>query len=651
MDLRSECPPKVQTKVRTKWTKAAMPGPRNLHQNQAILQLLAHKQSPPPKSSRSRPIDYPWETKITPPPPRKKETNVDPSEEEAFQRIFRALRLEAYRRSGETKKEDDEKNAKAREEAAAKQAAAAEAQCQADAATIADAVQRALDKAQLQAIKTATELATLEKEQRVKRAAMEDTAEKLKASKDSTLKLKLGHAIAKRNISTAALMRLWDANGDGNLTKEEFMQALQRTLKLEATLKEMSALFDSFDEDRGGSVTINELQPAVARLHEDCRDEALKERLSRLKVAVYDVELAMLKDCLKVAQEVESTTQQLKELEARRTIVEDLGMLLNQKINRSKNTKVAQGRLPKGSGNAITPESLAEALAGQGGMVTKAKFIKYTVRCHGDRTLIRSPLLQHAHSVHGAWCMVHVLTCRAIHFASQMALKYASEILIPGNPNTVLAVLDNGFDTLLSRAGLDSRAATAAATAMRSFSSQVVLSKETGLSLSMSYKEAFRLIDKDGNNKISADELMAILITDEAKAAKTLLQSVIDMVDENGDGVLQLEEFETIWQLFLATRRDSGDNVGPVISATAAVNTLLRVGLEFSDTEKRLTEALGNFKKQAEILQTTYVEEVTRKQTEFLCVLANTKEKGSSTSSKAKICRIPRDWWDQMARW
>jgi hypothetical protein len=411
MDLRSECPPKVQTKVRTKWTKAAMPGPRNLHQNQAILQLLAHKQSPPPKSSRSRPIDYPWETKITPPPPRKKENNVDPSEEEAFQRIFRALRLEAYRRSGETKKEDDEKNAKAREEAAAKQAAAAEAQFQADAATIADAVQRALDKAQLQAIKTATELATLEKEQRVKRAAMEDTAEKLKASKDSTLKLKLGHAIAKRNISTAALMRLWDANGDGNLTKEEFMQALQRTLKLEATLKEMSALFNSFDEDRGGSITINELQPAVARLHEDCRDEALKEKLSRLKVAVYDVELAMLKDCLKVAQEVESTTQQLKELEARRTIVEDLGMLLNQKINRSKHTKVAQGRLPKGSGNAITPESLAEALAGESGMVSRADFIKFAVRRHRDRTLVRSPPSA------TCTCMVQacVLTCLATH--------------------------------------------------------------------------------------------------------------------------------------------------------------------------------------------------------------------------------------------
>jgi Ca2+-binding EF-hand superfamily protein len=402
-----------------------MPGPRNLHQNQAILQLLAHKQSPPPKSSRSRPIDYPWETKITPPPPRKKETNVDPSEEEAFQRIFRALRLEAYRRSGETKKEDDEKNAKAREEAAAKQAAAAEAQFQADAATIADAVQRALDKEQLQAIKTATELATLEKEQRVKRAAMEDTAEKLKASKDSTLKLKLGHAIAKRNISTAALMRLWDANGDGNLTKEEFMQALQRTLKLEATLKEMSALFDSFDEDRGGSITINELQPAVARLHEDCRDEALKEKLSRLKVAVYDLELAKLKDCLDVAREWESILKQRSELTSKRTVVEDLGKLLSEKVERSKNTskKLLKGsgnadtpeylagelagegsfknkKLSKGSGNAVTPEYLAGELAGEGGMVSRTSFMKFAVRRHRHRTLVRSPLLLCAH----AWC-------------------------------------------------------------------------------------------------------------------------------------------------------------------------------------------------------------------------------------------------------
>jgi hypothetical protein len=258
----------------------------------------------------------------------------------------------------------------------------------------------------LQPPKTATELATLEKEQGAKRAALEATATQLEASRDSTLKLKLGHAIARRNISTAALMRLWDANGDGDLTKEEFVQALKRTLKIEANIKEMSELFDSFDEDRGGSVTINELQPAVARIHEYCRDEALKEKLSRLKVAVYDLELAKLKDCLDVAQEWESILKQRSELKSRHTVVENLGMLLSEKVDRAKNKKFV-----KGSGNAVTPEYLAGELAGENGMVSRADFIKFAVRRPRDRTLVRSPPSA------TCTCMVQacVLTCLATH--------------------------------------------------------------------------------------------------------------------------------------------------------------------------------------------------------------------------------------------
>ena len=413
--------------MRTKWTKAAMPGPSNLHQNQAIVLLLTRSQSAPPKSSRSRPTEYPWEAKITPPPPRIKEANVDPRDEEAFQRIFRALRHKAEMRYGVHKQEDDQKNAMAREEAAAKRAAAAEAQRRADADTITEAVQRALDKARLQPPKTATELATQEKEQGEKRAALEATATQLEASRDSTLKLKLGHAIARRNLPTAALMRLWDANGDGDLSREEFMQALKRTLdmKIEANnMRDMSELFDSFDVDRNGSVTINELQPAVARLHEDCRDEALKEKLSRLKVAVYDLELAKLKDCLDVAREWESILKQRSELTSRRTVVEDLGMLLSEKVERSKNKKLLKGsgnadtpeylagelagegsfknkKLSKGSGNAVTPEYLAGELAGEGGMVSRTSFMKFAVRRHRDRTLVPALLFCFVH-MHGA---------------------------------------------------------------------------------------------------------------------------------------------------------------------------------------------------------------------------------------------------------
>ena len=239
----------------------------------------------------------------------------------------------------------------------------------------------------------------------------------------------------------------------------------------------------------------------------------------------------------------------------------------------------------------------------------------------------------------------------------QIRLKYASELKIEGSQSKVLEVLVNGFDTLLSRAGLDSRAATATATAMRSFASQVVLSKATGISLSMSHDEAFRLLDKDGGGSISANELKAILGTDGGKATATPdaavsmslddIQSLVDMVDENGDGEMQLEEFEKFWQLFKALRKaGTGDNVGPMMSAKTAVETLIRVGSEHADTERKLDEAEGKAMQKAGILQTAYVEEVTRKQAEFVCALADAKEKG-----KAKHSRIPQGWWMKMGQW
>ena len=214
----------------------------------------------------------------------------------------------------------------------------------------------------------------------------------------------------------------------------------------------------------------------------------------------------------------------------------------------------------------------------------------------------------------------------------------------------------NGFDTLLSRAGLDSRAANAT-TAMRSFASQAVLSKATGISLSMSHDKAFRLLDKDRGGSISADELKAVFGTDGGKATTTPgaavgmtladIQSLIDMVDENGDGEMQLEEFENFWELFKAVRSAGSDeNIGPMISAKTAVETLIRVGSEHADTLRKLDEAEAKALQKAGILQTAYVEEVTRKQTEFMCTLSNSKEQ-----AKTKRSRIPRTWWIEMEQW
>jgi hypothetical protein len=125
------------------------------------------------------------------------------------------------------------------------------------------------------------------------------------------------------------------------------------------------------------------------------------------------------------------------------------------------------------------------------------------------------------------------------------------------------------------------------------------------------------------------------------------IQSLIDMVDENGDGEMQLEEFENFWELFKAVRSAGSDeNIGPMISAKTAVETLIRVGSQHADTLRKLDEAEGKAMQKAGILQTTYVEEVTRKQTEFMCTLSNSKEQ-----AKTKRSRIPRTWWIEMEQW
>ena len=239
----------------------------------------------------------------------------------------------------------------------------------------------------------------------------------------------------------------------------------------------------------------------------------------------------------------------------------------------------------------------------------------------------------------------------------QIRLKYASELNIEGSQTKVVEVLVKGFDTLLARAGLDSRAAIANATAMRSFASQMVFTRVTGISPNMPFQEAFRLLDKDGGGSISADELKAVFGTDGGKATATPgaavgmtladIQSLIDMVDENGDGEMQLEEFENFWELFKAVRSAGTDeNIGPMISAKTAVETLIRVGSEHADTLRKLDEAEAKAMQKAGILQTAYVEEVTRKQTEFMCTLSNSKEQ-----AKTKRSRIPRTWWIEMEQW
>ena len=114
---------------------------------------------------------------------------------------------------------------------------------------------------------------------------------------------------------------------------------------------------------------------------------------------------------------------------------------------------------------------------------------------------------------------------------------------------------------------------------MKGFLASFGFSKESGLRPSMSHREAFGVLDQDGSGTISASELKSALIKGgSSQVSEEEIQSLISQVDANGDGELQLDEFEVLWKRLQATTR-GGKHVAQVpplgISASAAENIVV----------------------------------------------------------------------------
>ena len=86
----------------------------------------------------------------------------------------------------------------------------------------------------------------------------------------------------------------------------------------------------------------------------------------------------------------------------------------------------------------------------------------------------------------------------------------------------------------------------------------VGFSESSGVTPSMSHTAAFRVLDTQATGSITVEVLKAALwpkLEADGSAPKVSsedVQQLIDMVDENGDGELQLGEFEKFWKSFQA---------------------------------------------------------------------------------------------------
>jgi len=81
---------------------------------------------------------------------------------------------------------------------------------------------------------------------------------------DKPIHVQLQEALSKQGARVMDLFREWDADGDGEVSKDEFRKAMPM-LGLDYPMTAMDALFDSFDKDGGGTIDFKEIQKMMRR--------------------------------------------------------------------------------------------------------------------------------------------------------------------------------------------------------------------------------------------------------------------------------------------------------------------------------------------------------------------------------------------------
>ena len=106
------------------------------------------------------------------------------------------------------------------------------------------------------------------------KAAAEEA--KLDESK-KPVSVKLGealHAMVTKGKKIADLVRSWDPNGDGDISKMEFRQNVRKMLGSKVEVKEVDKMFDELDADKGGSLDLAELRQAFKKLQDKAASAA-----------------------------------------------------------------------------------------------------------------------------------------------------------------------------------------------------------------------------------------------------------------------------------------------------------------------------------------------------------------------------------------
>jgi Ca2+-binding EF-hand superfamily protein len=76
--------------------------------------------------------------------------------------------------------------------------------------------------------------------------------------------VQLANALKKNATRVIDLFRSWDTDGDGEVTRKEFHEAMPR-LGLDVPKESIDELFDEWDKDGGGAINLNELRRILSQ--------------------------------------------------------------------------------------------------------------------------------------------------------------------------------------------------------------------------------------------------------------------------------------------------------------------------------------------------------------------------------------------------
>ena len=150
---------------------------------------------------------------------------------------------------------------------------------------------------------------------------------------EATFERRVGAAIAEKAKAKdlKEVMREWDKNGDGELSKMELRTSVRNILGVKAENKEIDAFMASIDRDGSGSVDLTELKAALKRLRDAYSKASAEGDQLRAAAAALDNQALVTEECAASTEAVEQGEAQLSDLQANPDAGARLGALLAKK--------------------------------------------------------------------------------------------------------------------------------------------------------------------------------------------------------------------------------------------------------------------------------------------------------------------------------